>query len=730
MADNTQLATAAGGDTIRTLDKSGSGAPKTEVVALDLGGGDGRSEFIATAPLPIALDGPVDDDGVPLWSLSPSSMDALEMLFRQTIAASGYQRTAAEIAALVVPVNTGYLPGDVRRYGAVGDGVTDDSVAFANAALVSNTYPMTLVHQTFVVNTPFVLPTGGAIFTTSRKAIIKTTIPGNHIVSSVGTNNITLYSINFQGANSYTHPLYSIGGFQSNQTGLATFVNCTNIRIYDCEFSSFCNGVSAIQCNKAFVTHSYIHNWLIYGILGSLSTEASFDFNVMDTCDLAAIPTFTGAPAANAVSATLNANWGYASGTYGVLFIETSGGQVEVRGVTLTNGATTATWTGGLTAACNAQTNGSCYGISITGNEVGAVPAKGISASFNRIWNVPAWDGIMSHDINGFTVIGNDIRNVRTGIDVTYSTANTFVRNASISNNTVEATTQDLWNGVSGGSAGIWLNGFPFAITFTGAPASSATSATLNANWTYQSGAYTVQFTETAGGLLELRQVTLTNGASTATWTTGLSANCNAGASATFTAETVTVTGNMLRNFGNMATSSGYGAPVIGTAGVIALGYVNDVTVTGNILEGTGSVGGYVGVYFFGTLNNGTVLGNILNGNHSGGAIRSVGLVALNLVIDGNTINQTVTSNYGIQLGNTSQIALLSVGTNPSNSLTPIFNETSALTLVPTGVPVIQSYLQSSFLVPTGTVAALSKNLRLGGASRATLQGTARLRIN
>jgi hypothetical protein len=87
VSDNTQLPPGAGGDTIRTLDKTGTGAPKTEVVALDLGGG--RGELILRAPIPVVLaDVPVDDDGTPVVSLSASTLDALDMLFRQTIAAT------------------------------------------------------------------------------------------------------------------------------------------------------------------------------------------------------------------------------------------------------------------------------------------------------------------------------------------------------------------------------------------------------------------------------------------------------------------------------------------------------------------------------------------------------------------------------------------------------------------------------------------------------------------
>jgi hypothetical protein len=133
--DNTTLPTGAGGDTIRTLDKTGTGAPKTEVVALDLGGGDGRSEFIASAPLPVALaDVPPDDDGTPTLSLSSATMDQLEILFRQLIAAP-YPVTAAEAALGFNSsnLNRSYPSGNVLRYGADPTGNANSAIAIQNA---------------------------------------------------------------------------------------------------------------------------------------------------------------------------------------------------------------------------------------------------------------------------------------------------------------------------------------------------------------------------------------------------------------------------------------------------------------------------------------------------------------------------------------------------------------------------------------------------------------------
>lgn len=62
--------------------------------------------------------------------------------------------------------------------------------------------------------------------------------------------------------------------------------------------------------------------------------------------------TFTGALSMGDVSGTLTGNWAYKTGVYSVYFSNT-----DRRDVTLTNGATTATWSGGLSAGATANAN-------------------------------------------------------------------------------------------------------------------------------------------------------------------------------------------------------------------------------------------------------------------------------------------------------------------------------------------------------------------------------------
>ncbi len=72
------------------------------------------------------------------WNPEGALEPAVQLTAGTTLSASVigtflYPRTTAEVAAGVTPSNYAYEPGDVRRYGAVGDGVADDTVAIQNA---------------------------------------------------------------------------------------------------------------------------------------------------------------------------------------------------------------------------------------------------------------------------------------------------------------------------------------------------------------------------------------------------------------------------------------------------------------------------------------------------------------------------------------------------------------------------------------------------------------------
>lgn len=82
-------------------------------------------------------------------------------------------RTAAEIAAAVTPTNTGYLPGNVLRYGADPTGASDSTTAIINAHKLGIvvTYPQ----GTYTISNNIPIPCGGIIGAGPQQTIITST---------------------------------------------------------------------------------------------------------------------------------------------------------------------------------------------------------------------------------------------------------------------------------------------------------------------------------------------------------------------------------------------------------------------------------------------------------------------------------------------------------------------------------------------------------------------------
>ena len=242
-------------------------------------------------------------------------------------------------------------------------------------------------------------------------------------------------------------------------------------------------------------------------------------------------------PSAAATSATLSVAWALPTTTYPVVFFERGAAACEQRTVTLTNGLTTATWSGGLTQNCTGNAvaltytaifNNTLYNFRMDANDLSAVTA---------CIYAPAWQqqsGMDGMYLSNFKDYGILIDNGYGGAAQLTLKRSQIIAAA----DGVSGCTGIRVNNIAGtvGSLDINLQEVQFAsamasITFTAPPAATATSATLSVNWPNPSGVWNVLFVETAGGANEYRNVTLTNGANTATWSGGLSANCNATAS-------------------------------------------------------------------------------------------------------------------------------------------------------------------------------------------------------
>lgn len=211
MSDNTQLPSAAGGDTIRTLDRTGLGLPKTEVVQLDAAGSSASKESLVSGNNPLPILGSTDQIRValalqqavalaaqPQNGFVPMELTGFYAALTNPLTAY-YPQTAAEQAAGVTPINTQYPELNVLRYGALGDDFTDNVVAFTNAKSVASQYEFTAAPTVFFpagiyrVATPtnWFLNNTGITLQTLGEVIIKSTGTSGHVMdfdAGVGLN--------------------------------------------------------------------------------------------------------------------------------------------------------------------------------------------------------------------------------------------------------------------------------------------------------------------------------------------------------------------------------------------------------------------------------------------------------------------------------------------------------------------------------------------------------------
>jgi parallel beta-helix repeat protein len=245
-------------------------------------------------------------------------------------------------------VNNGWPYGDPRRFGMVGDGAADDTVALN--AWASG---------------------GGALTFPSLTALIsdEITLVSNTSITGCGGSTILQSVANKAGLRATSQSEIAITGMAIKQDPAAigatayvagvVFDQCTHCTVEESEFTGqqWC-GVYLVATSFCTVRNNYIH----------------------DLFDSTAI-TFTGAVAASATNATLNANWPNATGIYVVGFVETAGGAIEGKAVTLTKGATTATWSPGLTNNCNAAATATISNSC----DIGVHSSASLTAQYNII---------------------------------------------------------------------------------------------------------------------------------------------------------------------------------------------------------------------------------------------------------------------------------------------------------------------------------------------------------
>lgn len=218
-----------------------------------------------------------------------------------------YNRTSAEIIAGVTPTNYAYPQGDVRRYGAVLDGVTNDYAAINSAIAVSGQIfiPGTAaVASASLGSTGFAVPANTQIFGLGRSA---------SSITITGTNSCNLFTVtdvnNFRLAD-----ISILGNSQASGSGIgfAVFGKLTagvaadkkRFVVEDCHFQNF-KGDYWIYFENNSATYSF------ESIYVERNTFESFNGNTRD-------PTLIGIPSAcfGIFGGPTNSATGNAKGVY------------------------------------------------------------------------------------------------------------------------------------------------------------------------------------------------------------------------------------------------------------------------------------------------------------------------------------------------------------------------------------------------------------------------------
>lgn len=160
-------------------------------------------------------------------------------------------QTAAESAASVTPTNYEFPQGDVRRYGAVLDGVTDDTAALNRWASIGAQliFP---VAQTALISNSIALRSNTTI-TGCQGAIVQSNNPGASHFSGTSISNVLIENLKFY--NSVTGSTAYIAG-----VALSSSNNCI---IQNCEFQGMVwAGIYLHNSNYCTVTNNYFHSWI------------------------------------------------------------------------------------------------------------------------------------------------------------------------------------------------------------------------------------------------------------------------------------------------------------------------------------------------------------------------------------------------------------------------------------------------------------------------------------
>lgn len=472
----------------------------------------------------------------------------------------------------------------VKDYGAVGDGATNDATAIQNA--VNQARTILFPSASYRIASKITVPSGTRLVADGAVTITQATA-GELVFYGSGVSNVEIRGFTLSGSLNATQPL---SGASNNCGAICFETSGNNFVIEKNVISGFFNGITGTNLTGFWVRGNEVSHWRLYGVLASQTSQFFIEENHLHDNDT-----------------PVGAAWSGAT-TYALGDMATSGGflYLSLQGSNLNHTPPAppgdAFWLQFAT-----------YGVMATGNR-GTVSQLRNSISFNKIYNNPAWDGLMSHDCDGLSVVGNDIRNVRIGMDLSGSGAGKYDEKLVIASNYIEDTSTDIWSGVSARNCAILLFG---------------TDSTVKTRNVAIVGNVTNGFNRFNSGTSASGALCLSN------------------------SESTSVTGNQ---FGNVQNFAGNAA-----GGIIANGLANGLAIVGNSEDGAA---GLPSVRLTNvTADQITISGNTLrDGDGTGGALLVGGSTITQLVASGNATNAATPYTVGTSTLTNERIDFLASG--------------------------------------------------------------------
>jgi hypothetical protein len=362
-----------------------------------------------------------DKTGITISDTDPVVPSEISALTSKMLGKVQYPQTAAELANSITPSNFNFPTGNVRRYGALGDGLTDDTPAWTQALTIATTGALGYVYAsggtysvgalTATIPNVSTDPTLGTNLNIYGDGINLTVlkqkgspsgqllnITASNPAASLGGCQILIENLSLQGVGNTCHGIslrstpnwelrsVYISGFNRGLNLQSSLLGCITGRSFI--FSNHV-GVYATSAGGAAVTAPSPANLISvrdarinansqYGC--DLVNGSGIRFDGVDFEGNGSTATCTSNPASGATTATLTTAWPLPSGAYACTFPDG-----EARSITFTKGSTTINWTGGLSA-----TQTAAYIITPTGAIVlRATLSTGFGAaqvSFDDCW--------------------------------------------------------------------------------------------------------------------------------------------------------------------------------------------------------------------------------------------------------------------------------------------------------------------------------------------------------